>query len=469
MSSYYVTPNVGEWQTTTNPFTVTILAYDDNNTRIINKQLYIVYDITYDNSTPDLENNGKTIFSNRDGIIELPLNKRCKISIDIYMVSEYDGTLNISQMAEPDKYVCYHLCENLILPFEPFIVDFNVSYISDQKIPVNETISRKYIQVNILKSDKNTLRFTLENEVYHDFINYPTIVEHVDENTINVSYHDPILDKDWDCDIIVIGSVQELSIFGIYIGETKQLNNFVTKTEVVVTLEYFDGYEYLQRQIDSFEWDFTTQSQITNGNLGVLEIGRGKLRCKIKVPFIWEAVKYRLDAWYEGKKLLIGKEFNQNDFRIWLWSENGTRKLLEFKDCQVIPKDHSIRAGLNWFTVIYKTGPWTLKDKVAIIGYKGNEYPENDFELLYYNPNINSFEDVTEMFDEACSMAGIRYFNWEKILDMVVKTGRYGQYKLYAPVLTGLSTRSDTEWLITCMYEKGLSAQLNKLILQREE
>lgn len=483
MSKFYLQPDISTWKTQLNPFIVTILAYDDNNIRISNKQVYAVYDITYDDTVPDL-NNGQTIYSDKDGRIEFHFSGRCRISIDIYMVSEYDDTIDISQMADPSKYTCYHVCDNLIIPFEPFITDFKATYVSDQLVAVNDVIPRKYVQVLVTKSDNTTARFTLESEAYDDYIITPQTVEHIDANTIEVSYYDPILDQTWTAPITVYGKEQELRIEATYVGiaididddgkadkiQEKQLNNLVSKNEILVSLITFDGYEEKRRFLTNEEWEFVTFPQITNTNLGLFEIMRNNLRCNVKVPFLWLPADCHIDAWYEGDPVRVGEKFVPDDFRIYLYYPNHNREMILFDHCQIEPLDFVIHhTGANWFTVRYRYNNWTISDKVAIMGYEEMVYPEHDFEMLYYDPNTHSVIDVTEDFDEACQIAGNRYFNWSKILDRIKDTAHYGQYKLYAPKLTGLSTRCDTEWFITCLYRRAIDAMLIKQYLEDEE
>ena len=474
-------PDVNTWNTFFEPFEISLIAFDDNKNRILNDQFYIKYAITYDNTIPNIKNNYEIIYSNKDGIIKLNINKACRISIDAYGIPIYNK--NITDTLE-EEYKVKHICENLIIPLEAFITSFTAKYISDLSIAVNSNVPRKYVQIFITKSNNTTVKFTLESDAYNDYVLTPNIITHIEDNTIQVSYNDPILNKIWTSDIIVYGKAQELALEAIYVGITidtdgdgradrirdKQLNNLVSKSEILVTLLLYDGYEESRKFLTNEEWEFVTFPQITNLNLGIFEIMRNNLRCQVKVPFLWLPINSRIDVWYEGYPVRVGEKIIPENFRIYLYKPNDNRELIPFDQCQIYPNDFIIHnVGANWFTVRYKFDNFTISDKVAIIGYKDNTYPGNDFELLYYNPNINSLENVTEIFDEACTTAGVRYFNWEKILDMVIKTGKYGQYKLYAPVLTGLSTRSDTEWLITCMYEKGLSAQLNKLILKKEE
>ena len=465
MSSYYLQPNINVWQSQLDPFIASFLAYDDSGRRISNKQLYIVYDIAYGTDIPDLENNGTTLFSNKDGVIELHLSGRCRVSIDLYMVESFDENLDPTEMAE--HYVCRHICNNLLIPFEPYIVDFKAAYISDQKVAVNDIIPRKYIQVTVTKSDSSSVRFTIENPLYADYTVTPSTILQSNNNQVTISYYDSLLDKTWEYDIIVLGKPAELELHAIYIGQPKQLNSIVIKSEVLVSLTIFDGH--VLHTIEISEWEFTMFPQITNLNLGILEIARENLRTTFKVPFTWLPDIGRLDAWYEGVHVRVGEQIVPEDFRIWFLHE-GLRDLIPFNQCQISPQNFTItHEGVNWYTVSFKVDSWTIQDKVAIIGYTENEYVKKDFELLYYDPNLHSVRDVTEIFDEACTVAEHRYFNWNKILDRITEKIMYGKYKLHAPVLTGLSTRYDTEWLITCEYKKALNAQLYKIFDEKEE
>ncbi len=484
MSTYYLQPNVSTWQNQYDPFIATILAYDDNNIRISNKQLYVIYDITYDDSIPDLINNGKTLYSDKDGRIEFHFAERCHVSIDLYMVSEYDASLDIAYMADPEKYTCYHVCDNVIIPFKPYVTSFEASYISDVPVAVNSTIPRKYVQVLIRKSDNTSARFTIESDAYKDYIVTPNTIEHINDNVVTVSYRDPIIDRLWQQDIIVTGKVQELEILATYIGilvdldgdgkpdevRKKQLNNLVSKSEILVTLITYDGYTNSQRYLDNDEWEFTTFPQITNVNLGIFTIMRNDLRCNVRVPFLWYPADCWIDAWYEGYPVLVGQKFIPSDFRIYLYKPNHNRELLPFDQCQIVPDDYVIHnVGTNWFTIRYKYNNWTISDKVAIIGYEETKYEEKDFELLYYNPTTHSIEDVTGLFDEACTIAMRRYFNWSKILSKVSELVMYGKYKLHAPKLCGLSSRCDTDWIFTCTYNKAIDAMLIKQYVDQEK
>ena len=467
MSNYFIQPEIETWQSQLEPFVATIIAYDGNGNRIRNKQLYIVYNITYNNATPNL-NYGTILYANQDGIIELHLDSKCKISIDLYMTSEYNETLGQDDIG--NNYICEHICDNLLLPFQPYIVSFTAEYISEQKIACRDIIPRKYVKVKLVKSDDSTATFTLESEVYKDYHIVPDTVEHINENDISVTYYDSLLDKTWKYDIIVYGKDQEIELLTNYIGETKQLNNIVLKTEVLVTLVTWDGYHEHTRLLDNDEWEFTEFPQITNTNLGLLGVSHNELKSKVKIKFIWAPIKFRLDAWYEGDPVRVGEKFVPDDFIIYLYYENGTRTMMHFNQFLIEPDDYVIhKVGLNWYELILRIDSWTIREKVAIIGYEDSWYPEYDFTMWYLNPNTKSKEDVTAVFDDVTMIGDRRWFNWEKIQKRIIEYSLYGKFLLYAPVLTGLSTRCATKWKIYCEHRKVIRAELLKQFITKED
>lgn len=479
MSNYFLTPNKSDWEKKTEPFDITIIAYDNEGKRIRNEQLYIIYDLTYDENIPDIINNGTKVVSDSDGIITLNIDKKCRITIDIYMVSEYDET---KTLFIDEDYIHKNICDNFIIPFAPYIIDFKAKYITNTIFPVDTPIPRKYVEITLEKSNNSTVKFTLENNQYKDYKIRPDTIEYAEDNEVIISYYDPILNKIWEYSIIVTGKEKELEINATYIGEEKRMKSIVEKEEMIVTLKTYDGREEKNRILDISEWNFNEFPQIRDTNLGILEISRNELKCKVRVPFILELSDYRLEAWYEGLPVLVGNKIEAKDFIIRLWNlKKGTFKTIDVSECQVVsenPNDN-IKSwpfeyivgneGLNWYTVIYKIENWTLYDKLAIIGYIEQEYESQDFKLLYHNPNTHSIIDVTSDFNATCTVGNKRYFNWERILNKVKILNMYGEYTLYAPRLTGLNTRFDTEWFITCKYEKAISAELSKVFYNNKE
>lgn len=470
MSSYILQPNINTWQSSLYPINTTFISYDSNGKRINGKQFYMVYSITYDGSTPDLST-GTTVFPNKDGIIEFPItNTRCRISIDLYMVPIFNEYLDLDDMA--DDYICKHVCDNLLLPFEPYIETFDVTYTSSDAIVVGNRIPRKYIQVTTYSTDGTLLKFTLNQNIYNDYIVTPNVVDHINENIIKVSYYDSVLEKTWERNIIVFGKVKIAKLYASYLGERKQLNNIVLKTEISVRMEIFDGYTSTIVPVSRDQWEFTTFPQITNLNDGRFEITYNDVTCEIFVPYYHITYRWYIDAWYEGYPVKVGNKFIPEDFRIYLYKASGLRELIPLDHCNLVPSDYTIHnTGINWYTVIYRAGTYTLKDKVAIMGYEEIERSDEDFSMFYFDKGFRTYIDVTDMFSETCTMSSIRYFNWSKILNRIKGLGLYGIYKLYAPVLTGLSTLWDTEWIIHCDSKKGIRSELIKNYIKekREE
>jgi len=477
MSYYTLQPDISTWDTQYNPFTLTIRAYDNNNIRVSNKQFYAVYDITYDKSIPNLEH-AQTLYSDKDGNLGISFNRRCHLTLDLYIVSTYDDSIDISEMADQSQYNCFHVCTNKYIPFAPFIQKFSVKYLSTEAISATDNIPRENVQVTLLYSNNTTKQFTLEDEKYNDFILTPSTIEHINDNTITVSYYDDDLEQTWSDSIIVNGKIKEIGLNATYIGQSvdingdgipdtvkeKQLNDYVFQSEIMVVLVTYDGYSEYRTPLSSNEWQFTDIPIINNINLGVFEIVKDDLKCIIRVPFSWEVTKSHIDAWYEGESGQVGDKISLDDFRVYLYHPNNNRELLSPRNYQVVPSDLILRkTGVNWFTVSYTYEEYTLYDKVAVMVYTGGqEHLNKDFEMLYFDPNLHSVIDVTEEFDEICMVGDARFFNWNKILDYIIDTIKFGHYKLIAPKLTGLSVRNATEWFITCLYKKALNAMLIK-------
>ena len=465
MSTLHIEPGVDTWRTRLEPFIASFLAYDVDYKRISNKQFYIEYDITYDGSIPDLSN-AKTQYSNKDGVIEFHFDKPCRISAVAYMVKNFDETISIDSMGT--DYESKEICTNLLLPFQPFITSFDAIYTSEEAISVNDEIPRKYIQVTVTYSDTSIKTYDLIDKPDH--LIDPEKIPYTGDVTATISYHDPLLDVEWKSKIFVRGKVQELSISATYIGDTKYINNLIPKSLIIVKIELFDGYTKYTELLDNDAWNFTSLPQITNVNLGVLEIEHNKLRCNVRIPFYWLTTSYRLDAWYEGPPVECGESFVPEYFRIYLYYDTGLRAMLKLEECHIEPEVNVIKEpGLNWFTISYRIDDFTIKDKVAILGYVEKVYPELDFKMEYYNKNTHSLEDVTEKFNETCMIGKVRYFKWSKICDRITEMMKFGVFRLYAPVLTGLSTKCPTVWMICCFNKNSIKASLVEMIEEEEE
>lgn len=467
MSNLYTNPSPVTWTDSFSPINATIIAYDNDGKRIRNKQLYIIYAFSYDGSEPDLEN-GTKLYSNKDGIINLLIDERCRVSIKGFMAAAYNE--NIPEDEESDDYLEQDICTNIFVPLEPYITSFKANYISELKIPVDDEIPRKYVEVVVSKSDDSVSRFTIESPARSAYQISPSVVETIGENTITVSYYDSLLDKTWEYDIIVIGKLKKLEIKAYYNGPERQINNLIGKQDILVQLTTWDGNVRDTILLDADDWDFAVFPQITNINLGVLKIQHDGLICEIRIPFKWIPVNCRIEAWYEGPKVKLGKSIDPNDLIIYLFTPDGLRQRIDYRHCDIQPQSFIIeKEGINWYIVSYVVDRYIIRDRVSIIGYKEPESEEKDFKLEYYNPLTHSLDDVTENFENYCLNGNIRYFDWNKLRKRISELFMFGKYRLYAPKLTGLSMRYDTEWIIECDHKNAIRAELIKNYFNEEE
>jgi hypothetical protein len=474
MSKVHISPEPEQWIDSLEPINVTFIAYDDYGIRIRNKQFYIKYDITYDNSEPNIDK-GQKLYSNKDGIIYLSINSsRCRLSLRVYMVATFNNVLPESD--EASYYEEQIIYENKILPFEPYITSFEAEYISDKHIPVNSPIPRKYVEITVTKSNFTTAKYTIQSELRKDHILTPSIVKKINEIPVKVTYYDPMLDKTWESDIVVVGKPQEIGIEAIYLGKTLQIGSLVTKEYIYATLIIFDGEKNSNLSLTKDQWEFAEFPQIDEINLGVFHVTYNNLQCPVKVPFDYVPPSARIEAWYEGPDMEVGKEFDPYDLRIFMINEQGLRLNIDFNKCSIQPESREIlQNGFNWFTVVYNYGIYLLKDKFVINGYtKEENYDkeldehEYDFCLIYYDPNTHSAVDVTAEFNDVCRFYERRYFNWQRIFTYITQRKKFGKYRLKAPELTGLSMRFITEWILRCYHDKAFKAELIDIYNRRE-
>ena len=474
MSKVHISPDPEEWIDSLEPINVTFIAYDDYGIRIRNKQFYIKYAITYDNSEPNL-NNGQKLYSNKDGLIHLSLNSsRCRISLKVYMVATFNDVLPISD--EASYYEEQTIFENFVLPFEPYITSFEAEYISKKHIPVNSPIPRKYVQVTVTKSNSTAIKYTIQTEDKNDHILTPSVVKKINEINVKVTYYDQLLDKTWESTIIVVGKPQEIGLEAIYLGKTLQIGSLITKEYIYVTLTIFDGIGNSNISLTKDQWEFAEFPRIDEINLGVFHIAYNNLQCIVKIPFEYIPPSARIEAWYEGHDIEVGKEFDPYDLRIYMIDEQGLRLNIDFSKCSLNPKSREIlQEGFNWFTLSYNYGIYLLKDKFVVNGYiKQENYDkeldehEYDFCLIYYDPNTHSTVDVTAEFNDVCRFYERRYFNWPRIFTYIAQRKKFGKYRLKAPELTGLSMRFITEWVLRCYHNKAFKAELIDIYNRRE-
>lgn len=476
----YITPSINEWSEKNSEFTITIMATDDVGNRICNKQLYAVYDLRENISeTPDLNSsNAKTIYSATNGVIQIDIKKKCRLAIKLYKVQIFDEYLDIGQLA--DNYIEEILCNDIFIPFEPYVIDFRATYDSSKIIPVGSKIPLKNIKLYMTFNNGSTKTVKASKEKENCYLSRD-IIYRKDENKITVYYKDLVLEKIWEYDIIVIGKSKELRIEAVYTGDEKKIGDVVKQSEVFVSVLLDDGEdlagnptEPYMEGLDTDKWYFGTFPKVNNKNLGRFEIilndQDNDLRTFVKVKFKEEPIRYRLDAWYEGYQVKKGKSYIPDNFRIYLYDQTGRTRMLEYNECYVSPENKTLNeVGWHWFEVTYTIENYVLKDKVAIYCYEPPELEECDLIIERINYNTQSYEDVTNYFKEILKIGDLTYVNWAKILTKVSKLEWWGDYRLTAPPLTGLDTRFKTEWVFTCDDKKGIRSMLNKVFREIED
>lgn len=470
MSFIKITPEQDTWQDKTEPYTISFCAYDDTNTRIRNKQIYIVYDMRMDNTEPDLtSDHAKKVYGDGDGIIKIQIYTQCRISIDLFHVKIQDNLLDRTKLGI--NYVQENICSNLFIPFEPYIKKFVVSYTGKEKITVTEPIPTSYVYITKVFSDGTTKK-TVVSKDYYNISFIPDTIQYTESNTITVLYHENLTNKDWSGTITIFGKDKEIKLIASY-NQDKiyKIGDTIDKNDINVLLKLFNGHDTITRKLNNKEWNFATLPIINEINCGIFNIARNNLITSIRIKYNQSQSKYKIDAWYEGPDILVGKLYNPNDLRIFLYSQDKPQVLtLKYEDVIIEPNDrHILKEGINWFTVKYRDKNYIIQDKVAIRGYVKDKYNPRDFLLEYYDENTHSITDVTEDFEYCTLINDKRYFNWLMISDKIKEDQRFGKYLLRAPANSGLNTRFDTEWIIECYKNNNLSASLNKILLSDKE
>ena len=88
-----------------------------------------------------------------------------------------------------------------------------------------------------------------------------------------------------------------------------------------------------------------------------------------------------------------------------------------------------------------------------------------------YIRNEDKYEDITELLRKELSFDGILSISWKQFLHAInnLETKRYGRYKVMVPKQCGMSKLYDSEWTVTCINERTIKAQLDKMYYTDEE
>lgn len=472
MTSYLkIDPTPSEWIYKTKEFEVTIQAYDDYNKRISGHQLYVILSIIKDGVEQK-----DTIFSDDNGIISFKVSEECTVSLDTYRVNEVDTTRSPSETLDSSKYKREIIFTNQYLPFRPFAIGLKAKY-TGKSLFVGDVVPLDKIEVTINMSDMTTEHQTI-NDDPTNFIITPQTITIKGDNTVHITYHDTVFNKDYECDIIISGKYRESDLYAEYqkyrvapdgskeLKRPKTFGETVSKDEIDVYVTIFDGTQNTVIKVPEDEWEFTTYPVVTNMNLGIFEIEYNQMRATVRVSVDVTINGWYLDAWYEGYPIKIHHKYIASNFRIYLINRHTDEfRMLELHECIIEPESPILdKTGWNWYTVKYRWGSYEFKDKVAIYCYEDAIIESTEFSMWYWDYNTHSLVNNTKLFDDACTVGGKRWFNWFKIHNRIIELNRYGFYRLRAPKLCGLDTRFDTEWILRCEQNTQLEAELNRYL-----
>lgn len=176
----------------------------------------------------------------------------------------------------------------------------------------------------------------------------------------------------------------------------------------------------------------------------------------------------RLNVWYEGAKIEVGKYYNPSDLIINLIHEDGRKEYLEWQSC-LIDSYHVTKEGLNWFTLTYIISDVErLTHQFVVEGIVLKDYVDLEFKVLYVSDNEET--DVTEDFKSYFELAeGNIGFTWTRFLDVVNLLKQHGKYILTIPKLSGLSNQYDMDWEVLCINETTLKANMKKIYKEEED
>ena len=424
--AFLITPNVNRWLYQTDVFSIEFKAYDDNGILCRNNQMSIQYNITYDGTVPDLLQMQR-VYSDASGIITLVITKPCVISL--YGIYVHD-------VNDPSKgEVVEELAMNYKIPFQPVIIKMDVTYIGPD-IPITDDFNGADLSIQASYSDGSTKSISPTQCIIKDYQ-----IKEVGLNTKSLLYIDPLLGTYWNLDFNVNGVPKLLSIEAMYSGERRILGDTIFPEEVLVYSTFLTSLTTTERiELKENEWNFVGTPTITNFNRGILTVKYKDKQTTVSIPY--EIVtSLRLNVWYEGAKIEVGKSYDPNNLVIYLVYPNGERRRIYWKHCQI---DSCLvtKEGLNWYTIIYNYEFEQIKQQFAVEGIIYKDYIDLDFKVLYIIDKTSELEEnqenLTEEFENALMFDDTLILDWGQFLDIVNHIKKYGLYIVTVPKKSGL-------------------------------
>ena len=455
--AFSISPAVDKWIYQHDAFTIIFKAFDDNGKQCRNNQVSIQYNITYDGSIPDLTQM-KRVYSDASGLIALVITKPCVISL--YGIHVHD----VNDISKGE--IVQEIAMNYKITFQPIILNVTASYIGpDIKVSDNFDKYNLYIQAEM--SDGQTKTISPSECIVK---NYQIQQEGVNIKT--VTYKDPMLETIWDLEVKINGLAKLMSLETEYIGPRKILGDKIFKEEVRAYGTFLTSIESSERrEIQPEDWYFIDIPVITLSNKGVFEIGCEHLKDHIIV--LHDIVEHiRLNVWYEGAKIEVGKSYDPNDVIVYLVYPNGDRRRISWKYCE-IDSYLITKEGLNWFTITYTVEFTQVTQKFAVEGIVYKDYIDLDFKVLYIT-DLNSEqeenqENLTDIFKSELTFENQLFIDWTQFLKVVNSFEKYGLYVVTVPKMSGLSNRYDMDWEVLCIDKTTLKANIKKIYNEEEE
>lgn len=442
-----ITPGVNEWAKQLGAFRIIFKAYDDNGNQCIGEHLCIQYGISYDDSEPDLTNM-VTINSDASGIIAMTISTPCVISI--YGTHSHD-------INDPTKgKITQEIALNHRITFEPIIIDIEVEYTGPDLFVSDEfDISNLLVRAKLNDGSTkiiDTIYCTIENNDY--------IIKQAGNNLKTLLYEDLVLNTIWSVNFYLDGISKLLSLEAEYIGESHPIGSRIYSDEVIVKGVFLTELNTTEiRTLSSAEWEFLDLPIITEVNQGVFRILYRDTITQIIVAYT-NVNSLRLNVWYEGAKIEVGKSYDINDVVIYLIYPNGKKTRIGHEKCQV--SSYEVKdIGWNWYTLNYSEGQEKAKQEFAVPGVILRDYEDLEFQVLYIKDE--EIIDMTEDFEAHLEIDGILTVDWTQFLIKINELQNYGLYRVTVPKLSGLSDRYDMKWEVLCINETTLKASIRTI------
>ena len=458
--AFLITPSVDQWLYQTDVFSIEFQAHDDNGILCRNRQASIQYNIAYNGTEPDLLQMQR-IYSDASGIITLVITKPCVISLYGIHVHDVD---------DPSKgEVIETLAMNYKIPFQPVITKMEATYVGPD-IPITDDFNGADISIKAEYSDGSIKNISPTQCIIKDYQ-----INEIGPNNKTLLYIDPLLGTYWNLYFQVNGVPKLLSLDAIYNGEKRILGDTILSEEITLHGTFLTSLTTTERtEILEHEWDFVGTPTITRFNRGIITIKYKDKQTTVSIPY--EVVtSLRLNVWYEGAKIEVGKSYDPNNVVVYIVYPDGERRRIYWKHCQI--NSYLVTSeGLNWYTITYNyeynNEYEQVEQQFAVEGIIYKDYIDLDFKVLYIIDKTTELEDsqenLTEEFKNALMFDDVLILDWGHFLDVVNHLKKYGLYIVTVPKESGLCNQYDMDWEVLCIDENTLKANIKKIYNEEE-